>query len=97
MCIRDSHYTGQYKVFAKVDITFKDGSIIKSGTELTQYTTAEVDTTKGAITIKFKEAFLRSVSIDSAFQAESYIQMKRIAVGTFENTYIWGILLVQSI
>ena len=82
------HYTGQYKVFAKVDITFKDGSIIKSGTELTQYTTAEVDTTKGAITIKFKEAFLRSVSIDSVFQAESYIQMKRIAVGTFENTYI---------
>ena len=82
------HYTGQYKVFAKVDITFKDGSIIKSGAELTQYTTAEVDTAKGAITIKFKEAFLRSVSIDSAFQAESYIQMKRIAVGTFENTYI---------
>ncbi|MCB5087606.1 cell surface antigen I/II, partial [Streptococcus mutans] len=82
------HYTGQYKVFAKVDITFKDGSIIKSGAELTQYTTAEVDTTKGTITIKFKEAFLRSVSIDSAFQAESYIQMKRIAVGTFENTYI---------
>nr|BAF91901.1 PA [Streptococcus mutans] len=82
------HYTGHYKVFAKVDITFKDGSIIKSGTELTQYTTAEVDTTKGAITIKFKEAFLRSVSIDSVFQAESYIQMKRIAVGTFENTYI---------
>ncbi|HHF7064009.1 TPA: cell surface antigen I/II [Streptococcus mutans] len=82
------HYTGQYKVFAKVDIILKNGVIIKSGTELTQYTTAEVDTTKGAITIKFKEAFLRSVSIDSAFQAESYIQMKRIAVGTFENTYI---------
>ena len=82
------HYTGQYKVFAKVDITLKNGVIIKSGTELTQHTTAEVDTTKGAITIKFKEAFLRSVSIDSAFQAESYIQMKRIAVGTFENTYI---------
>nr|CAA37697.1 sr [Streptococcus mutans] len=76
------------KFLAKVDITFKDGSIIKSGAELTQYTTAEVDTAKGAITIKFKEAFLRSVSIDSAFQAESYIQMKRIAVGTFENTYI---------
>ncbi|MCB5066673.1 cell surface antigen I/II [Streptococcus mutans] len=82
------HYTGQYKVFAKVDITLKNGSIIKSGTELTQHTTAEVDTAKGAITIKFKEAFLHSVSIDSAFQAESYIQMKRIAVGTFENTYI---------
>ena len=81
-------YTGQYKVFAKVDITLKDGSVIKSGTDLTQHTTAEVDATKGALTIKFKEDFLRSVSIDSAFQAESYIQMKRIAAGTFENTYV---------
>lgn len=81
-------YTGQYKVFAKVDITLKDGSVIKSGTDLTQHTTAEVDATKGALTIKFKEDFLRSVSIDSAFQAESYIQMKRIAAGTFKNTYM---------
>ena len=81
-------YTGQYKVFAKVDFALKDGKVIKAGTELTQYTTSEVDEVKGAIAIKFNEDFLRSVSIDSAFQAESYIQMKRIAVGTFENTYI---------
>lgn len=81
-------YTGQYKVFAKVDFTLKDGKVIKAGTDLTQYTTSEVDEVKGAIDIKFNEDFLRSVSIDSAFQAESYIQMKRIAVGTFENTYI---------
>ena len=81
-------YTGQYKVFAKVDFALKDGKVIKAGTDLTQYTTSEVDEVKGAIAIKFNEDFLRSVSIDSAFQAESYIQMKRIAVGTFENTYI---------
>lgn len=81
-------YTGQYKVFAKVDFTLKDGKVIKAGTELTQYTTSEVDEVKGAIAIKFNEDFLRSVSIDSAFQAESYIQMNRIVVGTFENTYI---------
>ena len=81
-------YTGQYKVFAKVDFTLKDGKVIKAGTDLTQYTTSEVDEVKGAIAIKFNEDFLRSVSIDSAFQAESYIQMNRIAVGTFENTYI---------
>lgn len=81
-------YTGQYKVFAKVDFTLKDGKVIKAGTELTQYTTSEVDEVKGAIAIKFNEDFLRSVSIDSAFQAESYIQMNRIAVGTFENTYM---------
>lgn len=81
-------YTGQYKVFAKVDFALKDGKVIKAGTELTQYTTSEVDEVKGAIAIKFNEDFLRSVSIDSAFQAESYIQMNRIAVGTFENTYM---------
>lgn len=81
-------YTGQYKVFAKVDMTLKDGTVIKSGDDLTKYTEAEVDSVKGIITIKFKEDFLRSVSVASAFQAESYIQMKRIAVGTFENTYV---------
>ena len=81
-------YTGQYKVFAKVDMTLKDGTVIKSGDDLTKYTEAEVDSVKGIITIKFKEDFLRSVSVDSAFQAESYVQMKRIAVGTFENTYV---------
>ena len=81
-------YTGQYKVFAKVDMTLKDGTVIKSGDDLTKYTEAEVNSVKGIITIKFKEDFLRSVSVDSAFQAESYVQMKRIAVGTFENTYV---------
>ncbi|MCY7214118.1 antigen I/II family LPXTG-anchored adhesin [Streptococcus anginosus] len=81
-------YTGQYKVFAKVDMTLKDGTVIKSGDDLTKYTEAEVDSVKGIITIKFKEDFLRSVSVDSAFQAESYVQMKRIVVGTFENTYV---------
>ncbi len=81
-------YTGQYKVFAKVDMTLKDGTVIKSGDDLTKYTEAEVDSVKGIITIKFKEDFLRFVSVDSAFQAESYVQMKRIAVGTFENTYV---------
>ena len=81
-------YTGQYKVFAKVDMTLKDGTVIKSGDDLTKYTEAEVNSVKGIIMIKFKEDFLRSVSVDSAFQAESYVQMKRIAVGTFENTYV---------
>nr|WP_165210048.1 antigen I/II family LPXTG-anchored adhesin [Streptococcus sp. ZJ373] len=81
-------YTGQYKAFAKVDLTLKDGTVIKAGTDLTQYTKAQVDEADGRILISFKEDFLRSVSVDSAFQAEVYLQMKRIAVGTFENTYV---------
>ncbi|MBJ8349623.1 SspB-related isopeptide-forming adhesin [Streptococcus zalophi] len=81
-------YTGQYKTFNNVDILLKDGSVIKAGTDLTEYTESIVDPKDGVVIIKFKEAFLRSISTESSFQAESFIQMKRIAVGTFENTYV---------
>lgn len=81
-------YTGAYKTFAKVDITLKDGKVIKAGTDLTEFTAANIDLEKGLISIRFKEEFLETISLDSAFQAETYLQMKRIAAGTFENTYI---------
>ena len=85
---RGDEYMGAYKTFAKVDITLKDGKVIKAGTDLTEYTAANVDLEKGLISIRFKEEFLETISLDSAFQAETYLQMKRIATGTFENTYI---------
>ena len=85
---RGDEYTGAYKTFAKVDITIKDGKVIKAGTDLTEYTAANLDLEKGLISIRFKEEFLETISLDSAFQAETYLQMKRIAAGTFENTYI---------
>ena len=85
---RGDEYTGAYKTFAKVDITLKDGKVIKAGTDLTEYTAANLGLEKGLISIRFKEEFLETISLDSAFQAETYLQMKRIAAGTFENTYI---------
>ena len=85
---RGDEYTGAYKTFAKVDITLKDGKVIKAGTDLTEYTAANIDLKKGLISIRFKEEFLETISLDSAFQAETYLQMKRIAAGSFENTYI---------
>ncbi|EGF05861.1 surface protein C [Streptococcus sanguinis SK1 = NCTC 7863] len=85
---RGDEYMGAYKTFAKVDITLKDGKVIKAGTDLTEYTAANIDLEKGLISIRFKEEFLETISLDSAFQAETYLQMKRIAAGTFENTYI---------
>ena len=85
---RGDEYTGAYKTFAKVDITLKDGKVIKASTDLTEYTAANIDLEKGLISIRFKEEFLETISLDSAFQAETYLQMKRIAAGTFENTYI---------
>ena len=85
---KGDQYTGNYKVLAKVDIRLKDGRVIKAGTDLTAETQVEHDQVKGMITIRFKEEFLQEIQLDSAFQAETYIQMKRIAVGTFENTYV---------
>ena len=85
---RGDEYTGAYKTFAKVDITLKDGKVINAGTDLAEYTAANIDLEKGLISIRFKEEFLETISLDSAFQAETYLQMKRIAAGTFENTYI---------
>ena len=66
----------------------KDGSVIKAGTDLTSQTTAETDATNGIVTVRFKEEFLQKISLDSPFQAETYLQMRRIAIGTFENTYV---------
>ena len=85
---KGDQYTGNYKVLAKVDIRLKDGRVIKAGTDLTAETQVEHDQDKGIITIRFKEEFLQEIQLDSAFQAETYIQMKRIAVGTFDNTYV---------
>ena len=85
---KGDQYTGNYKVLAKVDIRLKDGRVIKAGTDLTAETQVEHNQDKGMITIRFKEEFLQEIQLDSPFQAETYIQMKRIAVGTFENTYV---------
>ena len=85
---KGDQYTGNYRVLAKVDIRLKDGRVIKAGTDLTAETKVEHDQDKGMITIRFKEEFLQEIQLDSPFQAETYIQMKRIAVGTFENTYV---------
>ena len=85
---KGDQYTRNYKVLAKVDIRLKDGRVIKAGTDLTAETQVEHNQDKGMITIRFKEEFLQEIQLDSPFQAETYIQMKRIAVGTFENTYV---------
>ena len=81
-------YTGNYKTFSSLNLTMKDGSVIKAGTDLTFQTTAETDATNGIVTVRFKEDFLQKISLDSPFQAETYLQMRRIAIGTFENTYV---------
>ncbi len=78
-------YLGKYTMTALTDILMNDGTIIKEGTDLTEYTTQVSDT--GIVSISFMKDFLEKISLDSAFQAEALIQMKRIATGEVQNHF----------
>ncbi|MGT2925605.1 SspB-related isopeptide-forming adhesin [Streptococcus cuniculipharyngis] len=80
-------YDGVYQAYLMTDVTLADGTVLKSGTEVTKYTLQTVDTTSGQVSISFDRAFLTSISDDSTFQADIYLQMKRIAAGEVENTF----------
>ncbi len=80
-------YNGVYQAYTLVDVTLKDGTVLSKGTEVTKFTLQQVDPTNGKVTISFDQAFLENVSDKSEFQADVYLQMKRIASGQVENTY----------
>lgn len=86
----ESHddYNGVYKAYALVDVTLKDGTVLPKGTEVTKYTLQQVDTSKGTVTISFDKEFLEKLAEESEFQADVYLQMKRIASGEVENTVL---------
>ena len=84
---KGDEFTGQYKAMAAVDIKLKDGTVIKAGTDLSQYAELKYDKAKGVVEISMKQDFLDKVDNASEFDVDAAIQMKRISAGTFENTY----------
>lgn len=84
---KGDEFTGEYKAIAGVDIKLKDGSVIKAGTDLSQYAELKYDKAKGIVEISMKQDFLDRVDNASEFDVDAAIQMKRISAGTFENTY----------
>lgn len=78
-------YQNKYTAKLVKDVTLKDGTVLKAGTDVTKFTTAVAE--GGKITVSFKEEFLTTVADASVFQSDVYLEFKRIAVGTFENTY----------
>lgn len=86
----ESHddYNGVYTAYTVVDVTLKDGTVLLKGTEVTKYTLQHVDTSKGTVTISFDKEFLEKLAEESEFQADVYLQMKRIASGEVENTVL---------
>ncbi|HEV6490517.1 TPA: LPXTG cell wall anchor domain-containing protein, partial [Streptococcus pneumoniae] len=55
---------------------------------VTKYTLQHVDTSKGTVTISFDKEFLEKLAEESEFQADVYLQIKRIASGEVENTVL---------
>ena len=84
---KGDEFTGEYKAIAGIDIKLKDGSVIKSGTDLSQYAELKHNKAKGVVEIAMKQEFLDKVDNTSEFDVDAAIQMKRIAAGTFETTY----------
>lgn len=84
---KHDQYDGVYQAYLMTDVTLVDGTVLKAGTEVTKYTLQEVDTQSGQVSIAFDKDFLTSLSEDSTFQADVYLQMKRIAAGDVENSF----------
>lgn len=84
---KGDEFTGEYKALAGVDIKLKDGTVIKAGTDLSQYAELKYDKAKGIVEISMKQEFLDKVDNASEFDVDAAVQMKRISAGTFENTY----------
>ena len=83
---KGDEYQNKYTAKLVKDVTLKDGTVLSAGTDVTKFTTAIAE--DGKITISFKEEFLTTVADASVFQSDVYLEFKRIAVGTFENTYV---------
>ncbi|WP_330949804.1 SspB-related isopeptide-forming adhesin, partial [Streptococcus anginosus] len=58
---KGDEFTGEYKALAGVDIKLKDGSVIKVGTNLSQYAELKYDKAKGIVEISMKQDFLDKV------------------------------------
>ena len=84
---KGDEFTGEYQAIASIDIKLKDGSVIKAGTDLSKFAELKHNKAKGIVEISMKQDFLDKVDNTSEFDVDAAIQMKRIAAGTFENTY----------
>ncbi|HFH7907582.1 TPA: SspB-related isopeptide-forming adhesin [Streptococcus agalactiae] len=74
------------KVVAKVDVTLKDGTVIKKGTNLGEYTETVYNKETGLYELVFKKDFLEKVARTSEFGADDFVLVKRIKAGDVYNT-----------
>ncbi|MEY2040593.1 SspB-related isopeptide-forming adhesin [Streptococcus pyogenes] len=75
------------KVFATVDLTLSDGTIIPKGTDLVQYTETTYNKETGLYELAFKADFLAQIPRTSEFGADAFVVVKRIKAGDVANEY----------
>ncbi|HEP1829847.1 TPA: LPXTG cell wall anchor domain-containing protein [Streptococcus suis] len=76
-----------YEIKAKVDFTLADGTVIKAGDDLKGYTETVYNVETGKFETRFREDFLNQIPRTSAFGADGFITVKRIAAGEVVNEY----------
>lgn len=81
-------YERKYQAVLTTDVTLKDGTVLKKGTDVTKYVKETVDETNGAVNYEFDKEFLDQVDTDkSAFGADIRSFFTRIAAGDVKNQY----------
>ncbi|HFI0635529.1 TPA: SspB-related isopeptide-forming adhesin [Streptococcus suis] len=76
-----------YEIKAKVGFTLADGTVIKAGDDLKGYTETVYNVETGKFETRFREDFLNQIPRTSAFGADGFITVKRIAAGEVVNEY----------
>lgn len=54
---KHDEYNSVYRSYLMTDVTLKDGSVLKEGTEVTKYTLQQVDTENDLVSISFDKSF----------------------------------------
>ncbi|MEY8463108.1 LPXTG cell wall anchor domain-containing protein, partial [Streptococcus merionis] len=76
-----------FRVEAMVDMTLEDGTVIKAGADLKEFTETSYNSKTGLFELRFKEDFLKQIPRSSEFGADAYVVVKRIASGEVVNEY----------
>ncbi|WP_411342468.1 SspB-related isopeptide-forming adhesin [Ligilactobacillus salivarius] len=81
-------YNGQFIAPLTVDVTLKDGTVLKAGTDISNHVSQNIDTKTGSVEFSVDKDFLDKVDFDkSGFAADALMSVKRIKAGEVDNTY----------
>ena len=81
-------YNGQFIAPLTVDVALKDGTVLKTGTDISNHVSQNIDTKTGSVEFSVDKDFLDKVDFDKGgFAADILMSVKRIKAGEVDNTY----------